>query len=232
MAFIIDQALKIVFLKIFGTTRPKFLKFTTSDEEGYYDPYFETSIDSKGNKILKNRQIPINFPNELENDVIYIKKTCYLMDESLFGLKMSNFVNKLFGSKKAKKVKEDSDIDIDIPTTPRKLGFGFGPLIQIFPFFGNYIVFAINCWLLICMIEIGIGYKIKFEDKRLKLKHYQTKKFLHLKSIGKMIFNIMIDFGIGFIPLVGGFISIIHRSSSRNLAIFWKSMEDSYSISN
>ena len=53
MAFIIDQALKIIFLKIFGTTRPKFLKFTTSDEEGYYDPYFETSIDSKGNKILK-----------------------------------------------------------------------------------------------------------------------------------------------------------------------------------
>lgn len=168
------------------------------------------------------------------------------MDESFFGLKMSNFVNKIFGAKEIQVVENEyvsenlargnnknqltASSNNDAPSSykSRRIGFGFGPMIQIMPFIGNYIVLAINVWILYCMIGVGLGYKIHFEGKKLKIKQTSKKKFIKIGDVGKMIFNIIVDFGIGFIPIVGGFISIIHRSSSRNLAIFWKSMERTY----
>lgn len=138
---------------------------------------------------------------------------CYLMDESLFGLNISNGLNKIFGIKSNNK--------------SRRLGMGYGPILQIIPFIGNYILFILNIWILYCMFEIGIGMRIKFNNKNFKFIK-TNERFLKSNEIGRMILNILIDFGIGFIPIVGSFISIIHRSSSRNLSIFWKSMDEKY----
>jgi hypothetical protein len=264
MAFIIDKLIKLTMLKIFGTTKPKFFTFgaTSNDEnESYFDPYFQCIFDKNGDVLLKPREIPDNIPIDLQDKIKNIKNTCYWMDESLFGLKTSNFMNKLFGAREIATVEreyvnENMKISTTTPTTiktstndnnddnndnsnitlfkSRRLGIGISPILQILPFIGNYILFTMNLWILFCMFEVGFGYNLKFDKHdKFKFKYSKiknSKRFLNFKSMSIMMFNIMIDFGIGFIPFLGMFVSIIHRSSSRNLAIFWKSMEEKYKL--
>lgn len=162
---------------------------------------------------MKIRELPNEFPNEIKLKVLKVKKVCYYVDESLFGMNISNFLNKIFGIKNNNK--------------SRRLGFGYGPILQILPVIGNYILLLINIWILFNLIEIGIGFNIEFKNRKFNIIK-TNDKFLNPKEIGNMVFNILVDFGIGFIPFVGSFISIVHRSSSRNLSIFWKSMDKKY----
>jgi hypothetical protein len=245
----------------FGTTKPKLLKFSAvsavdGGDDDYYDPYFECAIDNKGRTILRPREIPDKAPKELAAESEYIKKTCYWMDESFFGMHVSNFMNGMFGAREVAKIEEEytkenmskrtsdstkDDVGSAVAIDPvtgkeppnssyksRRVGVGFGPLIQFFPVIGNYIVLTINLWILYCMLEVGLGFRVRFTGKSFKIARTKTGMFLGSKDIGRMIFNIIVDFGIGLIPFVGSFVSIIHRSSSRNLAVFWKSMERYY----
>lgn len=172
------------------------------------------------------RPIPKNIPIELTNEITKIRKLCYWMDESLFGIKSSTIMNKLFGFKIDIHASDDNAETRMIKS--RRLGFGFGPFLQIVPFIGNYLVLLINTWILYCMFSIGFGIRINLRKGKFS-RCENNVKFLKVGEFLRMIFNVVVDFGIGFIPFVGLFVSIIHRSSSRNLAIFWRSMEKEFS---
>lgn len=190
----------------------------------------------------------------MHDQILNIKNTCYWMDESFFGIKVSNFLNRLFGARTSAEIQreytsqnlsqEDGAIangatannanpeDTAAATTykSRRIGFGFGPLLQVLPFIGNYIVFTINMWIFLCMLTVGLGVNVKWNKGKVKLQRLHGQRFLGFKDLGNMIFNILVDFGIGFIPIVGMFVTIIHRCSSRNLTIFWKSLENKYGV--
>lgn len=167
-----------------------------------------------------------------------IKRYCYLMDESIFGLHISNILNKVFGVKETTYIErayinenleqEESDVSDRNTYKSRRLGIGCSPLLQIIPVIGNYIVLALNLWILYSMINVGMGFRVQCNRGKIKIDCESGRRFINLKDVGKMMFNILVDFGIGFIPIIGMFVGIIHRSSSRNLAIFWKSLEKKY----
>lgn len=232
-------------LKVLGTTRLKFGE-SGNDKDGYgggyFDPYFQCFVNSKGETKLKSREIPESVPPEMLGRIMDIKRRCYWMDESLFGINSSRLLNKLFGAREVAVLeKEYVSENIDRSNvTPRRtdstsfrarrFGFGFGPLIQVLPWVGNYVVLLINTWILCSMVAVGIGYRIQWGFRTFGIVHVEnSKRFLGFKDICRMIFNILVDFGIGFVPFVGMFASIIHRSNTRNLVIFWKSLDDVYS---
>lgn len=239
-----DRVVKVILRKVFGTSNPKLITFSTSenDDKTFYDPYFESFTDSNGKVLLKPRDVPSQVPLELQSDILGIKSTCYWMDESLLGIKSSALLNKLFGAKDIKIMNNQPSANANVisDTNPitkslrsRRIGFGFAPIIQIIPVIGNYISLLINIWIIYGMFQIGLGYKlnvhiarrhVKFELNKIR----KSRRFLNIKNLTLMIFNILVDFGIGFVPFAGLFVTIIHRSSSRNLAIFWESMDEQY----
>lgn len=190
-------------------------------------------------------------PPELNDQVMRIKSMCYWMDESIFGLKVSSFLNRLFGARESAEIQRDytnenlnqidgetaiearaNGVSAHNPSVTayksRRVGFGFGPLLQIVPFIGNYVVLTINMWIFCCMVTLGLGLDVSWNKGHVKVRRNPEQHFLGLKDMGTMIFNIVVDFGIGFIPFVGMFVMIIHRSSSRNLTVFWKCLDKKY----
>lgn len=242
--FLIDQGVKIILLKVFGTTRPKLFRFTNEDA---YDPYFEVQETGNGKAKMKPRTPPPKTPSDLIPLIESIRSTCYWMDESVFGMRASKLLNNVFGTKTVKVIEEEyvaenlvnkgtlkvspkpetGDDAGEVVHKSRRIGVGFAPFMQIVPVIGNYVVFAINLWIFYCMLTVGLGYKVGVEGKKLKIRKVHDG-FLGLNQVGKMLVNIIVDLGIGFIPFVGAFISIIHRSSSRNLAIFYKALDKQY----
>lgn len=231
--FVVDQLVRLVCLKIFGTSRPKLFKFTNDGINGgvTYDPYFEI-VDDK----LVPRKLPQTLSNDVKKDIEKIKNMCYWMDESFMGINVSRFMNYILGAKEIALVEEaEHEANADVATQrfkSRRFGIGFGPLIQLLPFFGNYIVLALNLWVFYCMFTVGLGFTIVRGEswKFFKVKRYGNV-FLGFKDVGNMAFNIIVDYGIGLIPFVSFFVNILHRSNSRNLAIFRKSLNKRYSDS-
>lgn len=227
--FVIDQIVRLVCVKVFGTARPQLLKFGNGGVNGdTYDPYFEVVNDK-----LVPREPPAKLSDNAKEDIKKIKDMCYWMDESFMGINASSFMNKIFGVKKVaaiEEIEQESNPDVAVPRfKSRRFGIGFGPMIQLFPFVGNYIVLALNLWVFYCMLTVGLGFAISRTEngKFFKVKRY-GETFLDLKDVGVMIFNVIVDYGIGLIPFVSFFVSILHRSSSRNLAVFWQSLDRKY----
>lgn len=78
-----------------------------------------------------------------------------------------------------------------------KFKFGFDPILGIIPGIGDVLTFGISFYL------IWIGFQIRLPNKK----------------IFEMISNILIDFFIGLLPVIGDFTDVIYRANSRNLKI-------------
>jgi hypothetical protein len=75
--------------------------------------------------------------------------------------------------------------------------FGFDPIMDLFPVFGD-------------ILATAIGLYIVFTAKQLKMPN---------DVIFKMIINVAIDFLIGFVPVLGNIGTIFFRSNRKNIKI-------------
>ncbi len=73
--------------------------------------------------------------------------------------------------------------------------FGIDPLLGIIPGLGDVISFALSIYLLLIAVQMSIPNKIVY----------------------KMLVNIVLDFLIGLIPILGDFTDFFYKSNARNL---------------
>lgn len=78
--------------------------------------------------------------------------------------------------------------------------FGLDPILDIIPYFGDIAGAALSLYILNIAREVGVS-KI---------------------DIMKMIGNIVIDFIVGFIPLLGVIFDVIYKANAKNVVILEK----------
>ena len=84
-----------------------------------------------------------------------------------------------------------------------KFRFGLDPLLGLIPGFGDIISFALSLYI----VAIGIMLRLP-SDK-----------------IGLMIKNVMVDFLIGLLPLIGDIADVAYKANKKNLAIIHDHVE-------
>lgn len=87
----------------------------------------------------------------------------------------------------------------------RVFGFRFGldPLIGLVPGFGDVLSLLLSIYIL------WIGINLKLPPNR----------------IGQMVLNILIDFALGLIPVIGDISDFVYKANSRNLKIIEQHMQ-------
>jgi hypothetical protein len=85
---------------------------------------------------------------------------------------------------------------VSVPGTPIKIGLD--PVIGVIPIAGDAVAALVGLWVILEASRFGIPRVI----------------------LGRMIANLVIDLGIGAIPLIGDAYDLLFRSNSRNLALF------------
>jgi hypothetical protein len=78
-----------------------------------------------------------------------------------------------------------------------KLRFGLDPLLGLFPGFGDLIALMLSLYI------VWIGMLLRLPEEK----------------IGTMVKNVMVDFLLGLIPVVGDVTDVIYKANSRNLRI-------------
>jgi hypothetical protein len=85
---------------------------------------------------------------------------------------------------------------VSVPGTPIKIGLD--PVIGIIPVAGDAIAALVGVWVILEASRFGIPRVV----------------------LGRMIANLVVDLGIGAIPLIGDAYDLFFRSNSRNLDLF------------
>ena len=85
---------------------------------------------------------------------------------------------------------------VSVPGTPIKVGLD--PLIGLIPVAGDVYAAAIGSWVILEASRFGIPKVV----------------------LGRMVANLLVDLGIGAIPLLGDFYDVAFRSNRRNLDLF------------
>jgi hypothetical protein len=85
---------------------------------------------------------------------------------------------------------------VPIPGTGQKVGFD--PVVGLIPVVGDVVGAIVGSWIILEAARFGIP----------------------RVALGRMIVNLLVDLGIGAIPLIGDVFDIVSRSNSANLAIF------------
>lgn len=85
---------------------------------------------------------------------------------------------------------------VSVPGTPIKIGLD--PVIGVIPIAGDAVAALVGVWVILEASRFGIPRVV----------------------LGRMIANLVLDLGIGAIPLLGDAYDLLFRSNSRNLALF------------
>lgn len=85
---------------------------------------------------------------------------------------------------------------VSVPGTPIKVGLD--PIIGLIPVAGDAIAALVGAWVILEASRFGIPRVV----------------------LGRMAFNLVVDLGIGAIPLLGDVYDMFFRSNSRNLDLF------------
>lgn len=78
-----------------------------------------------------------------------------------------------------------------------KFRFGLDPVLGLFPGFGDLVSLILSFYI------VGIAYLIRLPNDK----------------IGTMIKNIILDFMIGIVPIVGDIADVVYKANSKNLRI-------------
>ncbi|EFC37526.1 predicted protein [Naegleria gruberi] len=90
----------------------------------------------------------------------------------------------------------DSSFHITIPIIRKRISFGFDPIFGFVPFVGDFISFGVSCLILIMIWRHGMSFSI----------------------LCRMGVNIVLDFLIGCIPIIGTIFDFFFKANKRN----WK----------
>lgn len=85
---------------------------------------------------------------------------------------------------------------VSVPGTPIKVGLD--PVIGVIPIAGDALAALVGVWVILEASRFGIPRVV----------------------LGRMIANLVLDLGIGAIPLIGDAYDLLFRSNSRNLELF------------
>jgi hypothetical protein len=85
---------------------------------------------------------------------------------------------------------------VSVPGTPIKVGLD--PIIGVIPIAGDAVAALLGLWVILEASRFGIPRVV----------------------LGRMIANLVVDLGIGAIPLIGDVYDLLFRSNTRNLALF------------
>ena len=85
---------------------------------------------------------------------------------------------------------------VSVPGTPIKVGLD--PVIGVIPIAGDALAALVGVWVILEASRFGIPRVV----------------------LGRMVANLVLDLGIGAIPLLGDAYDLFFRSNSRNLALF------------
>jgi hypothetical protein len=85
---------------------------------------------------------------------------------------------------------------VSVPGTPIKIGLD--PVIGVIPIAGDAVAALVGLWVILEASRFGIPRVV----------------------LGRMIANLVIDLGVGAIPLLGDVYDLLFRSNSRNLELF------------
>lgn len=85
---------------------------------------------------------------------------------------------------------------VSVPGTPIKVGLD--PIIGVIPIAGDALAALVGVWVILEASQFGIPRVV----------------------LGRMVANLVVDLGIGAIPLIGDAYDLFFRSNSRNLELF------------
>jgi hypothetical protein len=85
---------------------------------------------------------------------------------------------------------------VGVPGTPIKVGLD--PVIGLIPVVGDAVAAGVGAWVIAEAARFGIPRLV----------------------LGRMVLNLLLDLGIGAIPILGDVYDLFFRSNSRNLALF------------
>ena len=85
---------------------------------------------------------------------------------------------------------------VSVPGTPIKIGLD--PVIGVIPIAGDALAALVGVWVILEASRFGIPRMV----------------------LGRMVANLVVDLGIGAIPLIGDAYDLFFRSNSRNLDLF------------
>jgi hypothetical protein len=85
---------------------------------------------------------------------------------------------------------------VSVPGTPIKVGLD--PVIGLIPVVGDAVAAGVGAWVIAEAARFGVPRVI----------------------LGRMVLNLLVDLGVGAIPLLGDLYDAFFRSNSRNLALF------------
>ena len=85
---------------------------------------------------------------------------------------------------------------VSVPGTPIKVGLD--PLVGVIPVVGDAVAAGVGAWVIAEAARFGIPRVV----------------------LGRMVLNLLIDLGVGAIPLIGDVYDVLFRSNTRNLALF------------
>jgi len=85
---------------------------------------------------------------------------------------------------------------VSVPGTPVKVGLD--PVIGLVPLVGDAVAAGVGAWVIAEAARFGVPRVV----------------------LGRMVLNLLVDLGIGAIPLIGDLYDLLFRSNSRNLDLF------------
>ena len=85
---------------------------------------------------------------------------------------------------------------VSVPGTPIKVGLD--PLVGVIPVVGDAVAAGVGAWVIAEAARFGIPRVV----------------------LGRMVLNLLVDLGVGAIPLIGDVYDVLFRSNTRNLELF------------